>query len=68
MLDGPLKRLHGRWQFTDIAGNGCEVVLELEYETHRTPFGLLLRTLFDEIANSQLNAFAKRAAQVYADD
>jgi ribosome-associated toxin RatA of RatAB toxin-antitoxin module len=67
MLDGPLKRLQGSWQFTDIAGGDCEVVLELEYETHRTPFGFLLRTLFDEIANSQLNAFSKRATQVYCE-
>jgi ribosome-associated toxin RatA of RatAB toxin-antitoxin module len=68
MLDGPLKRLQGSWQFSPVADNGCEVVLELEYETHRTPFGLLLRALFDEIANSQLHAFVKRAARIYADD
>jgi len=68
MLDGPLQRLHGSWSFADISADGCEVVLMLEYETHRTPFGLLLRTLFDEIANSQLNAFSSRAAEVYGDD
>jgi len=67
MLDGPLKSLHGSWSFSDCAGGGSEVVLELDYETHRTPFGLVLRTLFDEIANSQLNAFTRRAASVYRD-
>jgi ribosome-associated toxin RatA of RatAB toxin-antitoxin module len=68
MLDGPLQRLHGSWSFADVAGGGCEILLALEYETHRTPFGLLLRTLFDEIANSQLNAFSRRAAEVYSGD
>lgn len=68
MLNGPLKRLHGVWSFTDIAGGGSDVKLELEYETHRTPFGLLLRTLFDEIAHSQLKAFTDRARQVYGDE
>jgi ribosome-associated toxin RatA of RatAB toxin-antitoxin module len=68
MLNGPLKRLHGAWEFSDVAGGGCDVVLELEYETHRTPFGLLLRTLFDEIAHSQLNAFTARARQVYGSE
>jgi ribosome-associated toxin RatA of RatAB toxin-antitoxin module len=66
MIDGPLKRLVGGWQFTDCAQGGCDVELVLEYEVHRTPFGMLLRTVFDEIANSQLNAFIRRAGTVYA--
>jgi ribosome-associated toxin RatA of RatAB toxin-antitoxin module len=66
MLDGPLKRLHGAWTFTDSpASGGCDVELALEYEIHRTPFGMLLRALFDEIANSQLNAFVRRAGVVF---
>jgi ribosome-associated toxin RatA of RatAB toxin-antitoxin module len=65
MLDGPLKRLAGEWNFTDHADGGCEVELELDYEVHRTPFGMLLRTVFDEIASSQLNAFIRRAAALY---
>jgi ribosome-associated toxin RatA of RatAB toxin-antitoxin module len=65
MLEGPLKKLHGAWTFREFGSSGCDIELRLEYETHRTPFGLLLRTLFDEIANSQLNAFIRRADVVY---
>lgn len=64
MLNGPLKRLVGEWTFRE-APDGCDVELRLEYETHLTPFGMLLRSLFDEIANSQLNAFVRRAGRVY---
>ena len=67
MLDGPLARLEGAWIFRDCATAGCEIDLRLEYETHRTPFGLLLRALFDEIANSQLKAFIQRADDVFGD-
>jgi coenzyme Q-binding protein COQ10 len=65
MLDGPLKRLTGAWTFRDCDPAGSDVELRLDYETYLTPFGLLLRTLFDEIANSQLNAFIRRADALY---
>ena len=66
MLEGPLKSLRGAWTFVDVNGNGCDVELELEYEVHLSPLGFILRSLFDEIANSQLNAFIRRARVVYA--
>jgi ribosome-associated toxin RatA of RatAB toxin-antitoxin module len=65
MLDGPLKRLHGAWTFRDVEAGASDVELSLEYEIHQTPFGMILRALFDEIANSQLQAFIKRAGAVY---
>ena len=67
MIEGPLKRLRGTWTFNERAADGCDVELEIEYEVHRSPLGLILRALFDEIANSQLHAFVKRARTVYGD-
>jgi ribosome-associated toxin RatA of RatAB toxin-antitoxin module len=65
MLEGPLKRLVGQWTFVDLADGGSDVDLVLEYEVHRTPFGMLLRTVFDDIASSQLNAFIRRAEALH---
>lgn len=65
MIEGPLKRLNGGWRFSGGDAGSCDIELSLEYETHLTPFGMLLRTLFDEIANSQLNAFIRRADALY---
>lgn len=65
MLEGPLKTLRGFWRFVDRDPMGCEIELRLEYEVPGSPFGLILRGLFDEIANSQLNAFIARARVVY---
>jgi ribosome-associated toxin RatA of RatAB toxin-antitoxin module len=61
MIDGPLRHLVGDWNFTAQPGGGSEVELVLDYEVHRTPLGMLLRAVFDEIASSQLNAFIRRA-------
>jgi ribosome-associated toxin RatA of RatAB toxin-antitoxin module len=65
LLDGPFKHLHGAWTFRDEEPRACDVDLRLEYEVHRGPIGMILGALFDEIANSQLNAFIKRAEVVY---
>lgn len=67
MVEGPLKSLSGRWTFSDRPAGGSEVELHLEYEVHLSPLGFILRSLFDEIANSQLNAFVKRARVVYGE-
>jgi ribosome-associated toxin RatA of RatAB toxin-antitoxin module len=67
MLEGPLKKLHGSWKFEPQPGAGCEITLRLEYEVQRSPLGLILRSLFDEIANSQLKAFVSRARGVYGE-
>jgi ribosome-associated toxin RatA of RatAB toxin-antitoxin module len=60
-----LKRLEGNWRFSDCSPGACDIELRLDYEVHLTPFGFLLRTIFDEIANSQLNAFIRRADAIY---
>lgn len=65
MVDGPLKRLEGHWRFSDCSPGACDIELNLDYEVHSTPFGFLLRTIFDDIANSQLNAFIRRADAIY---
>jgi ribosome-associated toxin RatA of RatAB toxin-antitoxin module len=65
MVQGPLKSLNGAWRFAATPDGGCDVELYLEYEVHLSPLGLILRSLFDEIANSQLNAFVRRARAVY---
>lgn len=65
MIEGPLKHLRGTWVFKDLVDEGCDVELQIEYEVHRSPLGIILRALFDEIANSQLHAFVKRARAVY---
>jgi len=67
MIEGPLKSLRGFWRFSSHAQSGCDIVLRLEYEVPRSPFGFILRGLFDEIANSQLNAFVARAGVVYGE-
>jgi ribosome-associated toxin RatA of RatAB toxin-antitoxin module len=68
LVDGPFSRLDGQWRFTPI-GTGtqraCKVELELHYGFDNAALGALVGPVFDKIAASQVDAFVKRAEQVY---
>jgi ribosome-associated toxin RatA of RatAB toxin-antitoxin module len=65
LVSGPFKRLHGEWHFTPQTPEGCEVVLELDFEPKASPFSVIFAAAFEEIARSQMNAFLKRAEVLY---
>ena len=67
LVSGPFRRLDGAWVFSDTPGGGSEVQLELDYELSFSPLRVVMAALFDEIARSQMDAFVKRAGEVYAD-
>lgn len=64
LLEGPFKRLEGYWRFEPLRADACKVSLDLEFE-----FSPLLRVaiepVFKQIANSLVDAFCKRAVDLY---
>ncbi len=68
LINGPFSRLDGEWRFSplgDGAQRACRVELELNYGFDSTTLGKLVRPVFDRIAASMVDAFVKRAEQVY---
>ncbi len=68
LIDGPFSRLDGAWNFLPL-GDGsqraCRVELRLNYGFKNATLGKLVGPVFDKIASSLMDAFVKRAAQVY---
>lgn len=68
LVNGPFSRLEGRWTFTPV-GEGeqraCRVELVLHYGFSNAVLGKLVGPVFDRIAASLVDAFVKRAEQVY---
>ena len=67
LLDGPFSQLDGQWKFLPL-GEGqraCKVELELTYGFDNAALGALVGPVFDKIAGSLVDAFVKRAEQVY---
>ena len=68
LIKGPFSRLDGHWRFVplgDGAARACRVELELNYGFDNAALSKLVGPVFDRIAISLVDAFVKRAAQVY---
>jgi ribosome-associated toxin RatA of RatAB toxin-antitoxin module len=68
LVDGPFSALDGLWTFSPV-GNGeqraCRVELKLNYGFRNAALAALVGPVFDKIAGSLVDAFVKRAEQVY---
>ncbi|GAC1357761.1 MAG: type II toxin-antitoxin system RatA family toxin [Variovorax sp.] len=68
LVSGPFSNLDGRWTFAPV-GDGseraCKVGLELQYGFQNVALAALVGPVFDKIAGSMVDAFVKRAEQVY---
>lgn len=65
LVEGPFRRFAGRWRFAPLAPHACRIEFSLSYEFSSRAPGRLLAPLFDGIADSTVEAFVRRAAQVY---
>ena len=63
--DGPFTALDGGWRFTELAADACKVEFSLNYEFAGGMLGKLVAPVFDMIAGSFIDAFAKRAEDLY---
>lgn len=66
LVDGPFKTLRGGWYFTPLDDQACKVELKLEFEFSSKMIELAFGKIFNELTSNMVNAFTKRAKQVYA--
>ncbi len=68
LIDGPFSNLSGGWTFSPV-GDGtqraCKVELNLHYGFSNAALSAVVGPVFDKIASSLVDAFIKRAEQVY---
>ena len=68
LINGPFSRLDGQWDFVPL-GDGtqraCRVEFNLNYGFDNATLARLVGPVFDRIAGNLVDAFVKRAEQVY---
>ena len=67
LLDGPFRKLTGAWCFTPLRADASKVELELDFEFSGRLIDRAFGTVFNQIANTLVDAFCKRAEEVYGD-
>lgn len=68
LVKGPFSKLEGDWTFQPVSDGtqgACRVGLELRYGFSSMALAAVVGPVFDRIAGSLVDAFVKRAEQVY---
>jgi ribosome-associated toxin RatA of RatAB toxin-antitoxin module len=66
LVEGPFSRLEGFWRFDELAdGRSSKVALDLEFEFSNRLVAMAIGSVFNQIANTLVDAFVKRAKETY---
>ena len=65
LLEGPFKRLEGYWRFEPLRADASKVSLDMEFEFASPLLRVAVEPVFKQIANSLVDAFCKRAVELY---
>ncbi|MDH5766248.1 MAG: type II toxin-antitoxin system RatA family toxin [Gammaproteobacteria bacterium] len=68
LLKGPFKHLQGFWRFDALKNSqACKVTFDLDFEFENKLMALAAGSVFNQIANTMVDAFSKRAIEVYGE-
>ncbi len=65
LVAGPFRHLAGAWSFRELGAGGSKVALDLDFEFESRMTDIVLGSFFEEICNSLVDAFTRRAFDVY---
>lgn len=65
LREGPFRQLEGEWLFKALGDAACKIEFRLSYEFSSKLLEMALGPVFNHIANTFVEAFVKRADQVY---
>lgn len=62
---GPFKELHGVWEFKALGDSACKISLDLHFSYAGPVVKATLGPLFNQAANTMVDAFCQRAKEVF---
>lgn len=65
LVEGPFRRFAAAWRFTSLDERAARIEFSMEYEFSSKVLGKALVPLFDQIADTMVTAFSRRADQLY---
>lgn len=66
LQDGPFSELEGAWLFLPLGDDACKVEFRLHYVFSSRMLETILAPVFSHITNTFVDAFVRRADEVYA--
>ena len=65
LVEGPFTELHGIWTFKALTDKACKISLDLSFDYAGPLVKATLGPLFNQAANTMVDAFCQRAKQLY---
>ena len=62
---GPFRQLHGIWHFKALTDKACKISLDLSFDYDGPLIKATLGPLFNQVANTMVDAFCQRAKQLH---
>jgi len=67
LQDGPFAELEGDWSFLPLGDDACKIEFRLQYVFSSRVLETILAPVFSHITNTFVDAFVRRADEVYAE-
>ncbi|MGY8812709.1 MAG: type II toxin-antitoxin system RatA family toxin [Pseudomonadales bacterium] len=65
LVDGPFSNLEGVWEFKALGESACKITLDLKFDYAGPLVKATLGPLFNQAANTLVDAFCKRAKELH---
>lgn len=67
-LDGPFRRMNSDWEFADAEEGGSDVSFHVDFEFRNRLLQTTAKLFFNEVTQRVVQAFERRAADLYGRD
>ena len=65
LVEGPFKHMEGFWRFEKLNDLACKVMFDIEFEFSSKILAMTVGPVFSQITSTMIDAFTKRAVEVY---
>lgn len=65
LVDGPFRKLTGGWKFTPLDAQACRIEFHLDFEFTSVLIEMAFGRVFNELTANMVQAFTRRAREVY---
>ncbi len=65
LVEGPFKNLHGQWHIKSLSDAACKVSLSMDFSFDSAITQRMFGKMFQSVVSAQVDAFEKRANDIY---
>ena len=65
LIEGPFRHLEGFWRFESLSESASKIMFDIEFEFSNKLLAMTVGPVFSQVTNTIVDAFTKRAVEIY---